>query len=74
MDKKTRRGNRDPTMHPTKGLQEAAKRQHPDADVGDTFLPLTGEVLAGFAHWASPRRGTTKRGVSRHRDDRITLH
>ena len=44
MDKKTRRGNRDPTMHPTKGLQEAAKRQHPDANVGDTFLPLTGEV------------------------------
>ena len=44
MDKKTRRGNRDPTMHPTKGLQEAAKRQHPDANVGDTFLPLTGEA------------------------------
>ena len=34
MGKKSRRdraGNRDPTMHPTKGLQEAARRQHPDA-------------------------------------------
>ena len=44
MGKKSRRdraGNRDPTMHPSKGLQEATRRHHPDADIGDTFLPLT---------------------------------
>jgi hypothetical protein len=50
MGKKSRRdraGNRDPTMHPTKSLQEVTKRQHPDADIGDTFLPLT-EVPASL--------------------------
>ena len=31
-------------------------------------------VLAGFAHWTSPRRGTAKRGVSGHRNDRVNLH
>ena len=45
--KKSRRGNRDPTMHPNKGLQEATRRHHPDADIGDTFLPLT-EVPASL--------------------------
>ena len=30
--------------------------------------------MAGFAHWASPRRGTAKRGVSGHRNDRVNLH
>ena len=44
MGKKSRRdraGNRDPTMHPSQGLQKATRRHHPDADIGDTFLPLT---------------------------------
>ena len=44
MGKKSRRdraGNRDPTVHPSQGLQKATRRHHPDADIGDTFLPLT---------------------------------